>query len=75
MKRSEKAARIREIFDELYPGPPIPLAHRDPFTLLIAVVLSAQTTDARVNLVTPALFARADTPRRWRRSPSRRSTT
>lgn len=58
MKRSEKAERIRAILDELYPKPPIPLDHRDPFTLLVAVLLSAQTTDARVNLVTPALFER-----------------
>jgi endonuclease-3 len=62
MKRAEKAERIAKILDELFPEPPIPLRHRDPFTLLVAVVLSAQTTDARVNLVTPALFARADTP-------------
>jgi len=62
MRRAEKAARIGEILDELYPAPPIPLEHRDPFTLLIAVLLSAQTTDARVNKVTPALFARASTP-------------
>lgn len=58
MKRAEKAERIRGILAGLYPNPPIPLDHRDPFTLLVAVVLSAQTTDARVNLVTPALFAR-----------------
>jgi endonuclease-3 len=60
--RREKAARIRAILEELYPVPPVPLAHRDPFTLLVAVVLSAQTTDAMVNRVTPALFARAPTP-------------
>jgi endonuclease-3 len=59
MWRSEKAERIRGILDELFPEVPIPLDHVDPFTLLVAVVLSAQTTDARVNLVTPALFARA----------------
>jgi endonuclease-3 len=59
---AEKAARIRAELDELYPSPAIPLAHSDAFTLLVAVVLSAQTTDARVNLVTPALFARARTP-------------
>ena len=59
MKRAEKAEKIRAILDDLYPDPPIPLDHRDAFTLLVAVVLSAQTTDARVNLVTPALFARA----------------
>lgn len=63
MKRSEKAKRIGEILDQLYPLPPIPLAHDDPFTLLVAVVLSAQTTDARVNLVTPALFKKASTPK------------
>jgi len=62
MKRAEKIARIQSVLDELYPDAPIPLRHRDPFTLLVAVLLSAQTTDARVNLVTPALFARADTP-------------
>jgi endonuclease-3 len=62
MTRAEKARRIGEILDRLYPTPPIPLTHRDPFTLLVAVVLSAQTTDAQVNRVTPALFARASTP-------------
>jgi endonuclease-3 len=63
MKRTDKAARIAGILDNLYPLPPIPLAHEDPFTLLVAVVLSAQTTDARVNMVTPALFKLAKTPR------------
>lgn len=62
MIRREKAKRIGEILDRLYPLPPIPLRHEDPFTLLVAVVLSAQTTDAQVNKVTPALFARAKTP-------------
>lgn len=62
MKRSEKAAKIQQILDRLYPAPEIPLRHVDPFTLLVAVVLSAQTTDARVNLVTPELFRRAPTP-------------
>ena len=62
MTRAEKAERIQTILDELYPTPPIPLRHGDPFTLLVAVVLSAQCTDARVNLVTPRLFARASTP-------------
>ena len=62
MTRAEKAERVRKILDELYPVPPIPLAHEDPFTLLVAVVLSAQCTDARVNMITPALFARARTP-------------
>ncbi len=46
MKRAEKAKKIGETLDELYPQPPIPLAHRGPFTLLVAVLLSAQTTDA-----------------------------
>lgn len=62
MKRTEKAARIGEILDELYPDPPIALDHVDPYTLLVAVALSAQTTDKKVNEVTPALFALADTP-------------
>lgn len=59
MKRAEKAARIVAILDELHPETPIPLDHVDPFTLLVAVVLSAQTTDKKVNEVTPALFRRA----------------
>jgi endonuclease-3 len=62
VKRADKAKKIGEILDRLYPAPPIPLAHHDPFTLLVAVLLSAQTTDAQVNKVTPALFARASTP-------------
>lgn len=62
MKRQEKADRIGVLLDDLYPKPPIPLDHRDPYTLLVAVMLSAQTTDAKVNEVTPALFAAADTP-------------
>jgi endonuclease-3 len=62
VKRAEKATRIGEILQQLYPRPPIPLLHEDPYTLLIAVLLSAQCTDARVNLVTPALFARAPDP-------------
>jgi len=62
MTRADKATRIQAILDELVPEVPIPLAHQDPFTLLIAVLLSAQCTDARVNLVTPRLFARAATP-------------
>ncbi len=62
MKRQEKADRIGELLDELYPETPVPLDHVDPYTLLVAVALSAQTTDKKVNQVTPALFARADTP-------------
>ncbi len=63
MTRQEKGERIRRILDELYPSPPIPLDHVDPYTLLVAVLLSAQTTDKQVNLVTPGLFERASTPR------------
>ncbi len=59
MKRAEKAQRIRAILDEIHPAPPVPLDHESPFQLLVAVLLSAQTTDERVNLVTPALFAEA----------------
>jgi len=62
MKPAAKAARIQAVLDELYPAPAIPLEHTDAYTLLVAVMLSAQTTDVRVNLVTPALFARARTP-------------
>ena len=62
MKRAEKAEKILQVLDSLYPAPAIPLRHADPYTLLVAVLLSAQTTDARVNLVTPALFERAPTP-------------
>jgi endonuclease III len=57
-----KLRRIRATLDRLVPAPPIPLEHEDPFTLLVAVVLSAQTTDKQVNVITPALFARAPTP-------------
>jgi len=62
VKRKEKAARIAAILDELYPETAIPLDHVDPFTLLVAVVLSAQSTDKKVNEITPRLFARARTP-------------
>jgi endonuclease-3 len=62
MTTRDKAARIGSVLDALYPNAPIPLEHRDPFTLLVAVMLSAQTTDKKVNQVTPALFALADTP-------------
>lgn len=62
MKKIERAQKIKEILDELFPEPPIPLQHKSPYTLLIAVLLSAQCTDARVNLVTPMLFSKADTP-------------
>ncbi|MDB4972971.1 MAG: endonuclease [Myxococcaceae bacterium] len=62
MNKRDKAERIRAQLDQLYPAPPVPLDHADAFSLLVAVMLSAQTTDARVNMVTPALFARAQTP-------------
>ncbi len=62
MTRAEKADRINAILTRLYPTTPIPLDHVDPFTLLCAVMMSAQTTDKKVNQVTPALFARAGTP-------------
>ena len=63
MNRREKADRIGEILDALYPEPPIPLVHQDPYTLLVSVALSAQTTDKKVNEVTPALFAEAADPK------------
>lgn len=62
MKRQEKAERILSQLEDLYPEVGIPLDHHDPFTLLVAVALSAQTTDKKVNEVTPALFDRAGTP-------------
>ena len=64
MRRAERADRIGVQLDELYPTTPIPLDHNDPYTLLVAVMLSAQTTDKKVNEVTPALFAVADEPTR-----------
>jgi endonuclease-3 len=60
--KAERVAFIQERLQELYPETPVPLDHRDPYTLLVAVLLSAQCTDERVNQVTPGLFARADTP-------------
>jgi endonuclease-3 len=62
MNKKEKAQKIQGILQQLFPHPPIPLHHEDPYTLLLAVVLSAQCTDARVNTVTPKLFAKARTP-------------
>ena len=62
MTKKEKAAYVIEELERLYPETPIPLDHEDAFTLLVAVVLSAQCTDARVNTVTPTLFAKARTP-------------
>lgn len=62
MTKKEKAKLIQKILDKLYPTTEIPLTHHNHYTLLIAVLLSAQCTDARVNLVTPYLFAKATTP-------------
>ena len=62
MTKKEKARYIIEALEKQYPVIPIPLIHNDPYTLLIAVLLSAQCTDARVNLITPILFAKASSP-------------
>ncbi len=62
MTKKEKASYIIEELEKLYPTTPIPLDHKDPYTLLIAVLLSAQCTDKRVNLITPTLFNLADNP-------------
>ena len=69
MTKAQRAARIAEVLDKHFPAPPIPLDHRDAFTLLIAVLLSAQCTDVRVNQVTPALFKLAATPQEMMRVP------
>jgi endonuclease-3 len=71
LDRKTRAARILEILDRHYPTVDIPLDHGDPFQLLVAVILSAQCTDARVNLVTPALFARAPDAQAMARLSSR----
>ena len=63
MNRFDKATKIADILDKLYPQTPIPLIHNDSFTLLVAVMLSAQTTDKKVNQVTPNLFNKADNPK------------
>lgn len=62
MNRKDIARKVQRILNKLYPEPPIPLHHRDSYTLLIAVLLSANCTDKRVNQVTPILFAKAATP-------------
>ena len=69
MTRAERAAHVDRRLEELYPETPVPLDHRDPFTLLVAVLLSAQCTDVRVNTVTPALFTLADTPAKMAQVP------
>lgn len=62
MSKKEKVSHIIKILEDLFPNPPIPLNHKDSYTLLISVLLSAQCTDERVNKITPHLFARADNP-------------
>lgn len=62
MNKVEKVSFVLETLEDLYPEVPIPLNHKDPYTLLIAVLLSAQSTDERVNKITPLLFAKADNP-------------
>jgi endonuclease-3 len=69
VNKAERAALVGRRLGELYPNPPIPLNHSDPFTLLIAVLLSAQCTDERVNQVAPKLFAKADNPKRMSQLP------
>jgi endonuclease III len=69
MLKSQRAALVHQRLDALYPETPIPLDHTNPFTLLVAVLLSAQCTDLRVNLVTPALFALADNAHNMARVP------
>ncbi len=69
MTRQERANLVASRLAELYPETPIPLDHRDPYTLLVAVLLSAQCTDVRVNQVTPGLFRLADTPGRMACQP------
>ena len=69
MTRKERAEIVQKRLQELYPDPPVPLDHKDPYTLLIAVLLSAQCTDVRVNQITPLLFAQADTPQEMVKIP------
>ncbi len=69
MLKHERVEYIDKTLQALYPKPPIPLSHHDPYTLLIAVLLSAQCTDERVNQVTPALFKLADTPEKMAKQP------
>ncbi|QQL46268.1 endonuclease III [Sulfuriroseicoccus oceanibius] len=69
MTKKERAEHVMRRLEELYPETPIPLDHTDPYTLLVAVLLSAQCTDARVNTVTPKLFALAGTPEEMMRQP------
>ncbi len=70
MRRKEKALKVARILEELFPSPAIPLKHESPFTLLIAVLLSAQCTDERVNKITPLLFTKAKTPETMAKMPA-----
>ncbi|UNY97806.1 endonuclease III [Zhouia spongiae] len=69
MTKAEKVDFVIDKLEELYPKIPVPLDHKDPYTLLIAVLLSAQSTDVRVNQITPVLFDRADNPYRMAKVP------
>ena len=69
MTKAERAEFVHRRLEELYPETPVPLDHRDPFTLLVAVLLSAQCTDERVNRVTPGLFSLANTPQEMQKVP------
>ncbi len=69
MTRAEKAERIQKTLEAMYPEPPVPLDHRNPFELLVAVLLSAQCTDERVNKVTPGLFEIGPTPEAMAKLP------
>jgi len=69
MRKQQRADHLLRRLEELYPETPIPLDHKDSYTLLVAVLLSAQCTDVRVNQVTPALFALANNPRDMMRVP------
>ena len=75
MNRKEKAKKVYSILNQTYKSTPVPLDHDDPYTLLIAVLLSAQCTDERVNKVTPHLFKKAKTPKRRREGVARRPRT
>lgn len=72
MLKQQRADHLRRRLEELYPETPVPLDHKDPYTLLVAVLLSAQCTDVRVNQVTPALFSLADNPHDMMRVPVER---
>ena len=69
MRKQQRADHMLQRLEELYPETPVPLDHKDPYTLLVAVLLSAQCTDVRVNQVTPALLALADNPHDMMRVP------